>query len=43
MGMAAILDMLNSNIHYKFTPLNLRSLDMKFEINWPISFYENYV
>ena len=27
----------------KFTSVNLRSLHMKFEFNWPSGFYENYV
>ena len=41
--MAAILDILDMwpltlNINYKFTPLNLKSLHMKLEINWPIGF-----
>ena len=26
------------NIWFKFTPLNLRSLHMKFEFNWPCGF-----
>ena len=40
MGMVAILHV-TINIRYKFTPLNLRSLNMKFEISWPIGFWEN--
>ena len=31
------------NTWYKFTPLNLRILQMKFELNWPSGFWENYV
>ena len=31
------------NIWYNFTPLNLRILHMKFELNWPSGFWENYV
>ena len=43
--MAAILVMwpLTINNQYKFTPLNLKSLHMKDEFNWPCSFWENYV
>ena len=37
MGKAAIIDMTIYMCH-KFTPLNLRRLHMKFEINWPSVF-----
>ena len=30
-------------ICYKFTPLYLRSLNVKFELNWLSDFLENYV
>ena len=31
------------NIWFKFTPLNLRSLHIKFEFNWPSGFLQNCV
>ena len=43
MGMAAHFGHVTINIWYKFTPLNLRIVYMKFELNWPSGFWENYV
>ena len=37
-GHSGHLDHVTINLCYKFTPLNLRTLHIKFEFNWPSGF-----